>query len=150
MDCAAVSFAPSFPRPFSSLLFTRRTLVLKKLPHSNPSRTSIPCSAAVQPERWPHPVATSWRRVQAAHVGASLPLPSPSNLAPPPVARRLPPVGLLLRGSRLVDPARGRVAGPPDTSTPAPTGLQQLSPGQPSLCSAPPGLARLSPLRPTT
>uniref|UniRef100_A0A453JNZ2 Uncharacterized protein n=1 Tax=Aegilops tauschii subsp. strangulata TaxID=200361 RepID=A0A453JNZ2_AEGTS len=54
---------------------------------------------------WPHPAATSWRRDEAAHASASLPLPSPSNLAPPPAARCLPPVGLLLPGSRLVDPA---------------------------------------------
>ena len=88
---------------------------------SDPSHTSIPCSAAARPERWPHPAATSWRRDEAAHAGASLRLLSPSNLAPPPAARRLPPVGLLLRGSRLVDPARGRVAGPPNISTPMPT-----------------------------
>ncbi|XP_044460053.1 serine/threonine-protein kinase-like protein CR4 [Triticum aestivum] len=81
--------------------------------------TLIPCSAAGRPERRPHPAATSWRHDEAARAGASLPLTSPSKLAPPPVARRLPPVGLLLRGSRLVDPARGRVAGLPDISTPA-------------------------------
>ena len=78
----------------------------------------IPCSAAARPERWPHPAATSWRRDEAAHASASLPLPSPSNLAPPPAARCLPPVGLLLPGSRLVDPARRRVGGPPNISTP--------------------------------
>uniref|UniRef100_A0A453BMB7 Uncharacterized protein n=1 Tax=Aegilops tauschii subsp. strangulata TaxID=200361 RepID=A0A453BMB7_AEGTS len=39
---------------------------------------------------------------------------------------------LLLPGSRLVDPARGRVAGPPDTSTPAPIGS---APALPPSCS---------------
>uniref|UniRef100_A0A453N5T4 Uncharacterized protein n=1 Tax=Aegilops tauschii subsp. strangulata TaxID=200361 RepID=A0A453N5T4_AEGTS len=88
---------------------------------------SIRCSAAARPERWPHPAATSWRRDEAVHAGASLPLPSPSNVSSPPAARRLPPVGLLLPGSRLVDPARGRMAGPPDTSTPAPTSSPLVS-----------------------
>uniref|UniRef100_A0A453D930 Uncharacterized protein n=1 Tax=Aegilops tauschii subsp. strangulata TaxID=200361 RepID=A0A453D930_AEGTS len=105
----------------------------------------IPWSAAARPERWPHPATTSWRRDEAARAGASLPLPSPSKLAPPPAARCLPPVGLLLRGSRLVDPARGRVAGPPGTSTPAPTDLPSCSPARDSRALQCNALQQLSP-----
>nr|XP_040251071.1 uncharacterized protein LOC109772662 isoform X2 [Aegilops tauschii subsp. strangulata] len=86
-----------------------------------------------------------WRRDEAAHAGTSLPLPSPSNLAPPLAARRLPPVGLLLPGSRLVDPACGRVAGPPDTSTPVPTDLPSCSPARDSRVLQCNALQQLSP-----
>ena len=151
VGCAARDLLPfSFDQffPFPSLLLSHDLVPIFLFPFQTKKTTSIPYSAATRPERWLHPAATSWWRDEAAHAGASLRLLSPSNLAPPPAARRLPPVGLILPGSWLVDPARGRVAGPPDTSTPAPmdlpscslarvsrllqcTDLQQLSPGQP-------------------
>ncbi|XBH62490.1 hypothetical protein VPH35_116703 [Triticum aestivum] len=71
----SVSSAPSFPRSGASF------------PLSLPKRNNF-----LDPlfRRRATTAATSWRRDEAAHAGASLPLPSPSNLAPPPAARRLP------------------------------------------------------------